>query len=208
MLLGWKDKKTAAFEVIEQLSYHVPDAVIVPIGCGTNITAYGKGFAEYEQLGFTTTHAPRLLGVQATGASAVVNSFSRGEDNITRLAHCDTIASAIAVPDPIDGNKALAAIRATDGAAYAVDDAAILAAQTMLAIEEGLFVESASAATVACLLAQSHILQHKTVVCVLTGEGLKDAHVVMQAAAEPPTIGADVHAFDHWYQDEHLQHVA
>ena len=187
-------QKTAAFEIVEQLHHREPDVVMVPIGCGTNISAYHKGFAEYQQLGFIQK-IPRLYGVQASGACAVVDGFQQGEQQVKVLPNCNTVASAIAVLDPIDGNKALAAIRATDGAAYAISDDEILAAQSLLAAEEGLFVETASASVLACLLAQSERLANKTVVCVLTGDGLKDANVLMQAAARAPCIDATVAAF-------------
>ncbi len=189
-------QKTAAFEMLDQLLYQSPDIVVVPIGCGTNITAYAKGFFEYFQLGLIDK-IPRLIGVQAQGACAVVNSFSQNTQSITPLHSTDTLASAIAVPNPIDGVKALEAIYTTDGYAVAVTDQEILQAQHLLSTEEGLFVESASAATVAALtnLVPQLQLANQKVVCVLTGDGLKDANIVLRAAKKPPTIYPDEKEF-------------
>ncbi|CAN5370504.1 threonine synthase [soil metagenome] len=189
-------QKTAAFEIIDQLYFQVPDTVIVPMGCGTNITAYAKGFAEYQQLGLINT-LPRLVGVQAEGANAIVNSFQQKLKTITPLANVNTCATAIAVPDPIDGTKALNAIYSTNGDAIAVSDEAILNARYLLATEEGLFVESSAAATVAALMQAAHEGKYtnKKVVCVLTGDGLKDTHMLLETSALLPTISADVTEF-------------
>ncbi|GAB4391383.1 MAG: hypothetical protein Tsb005_00930 [Gammaproteobacteria bacterium] len=196
-------QKTAAFEIVDQLLLQVPDVIVIPIGCGTNITAYAKGFAEYQQLGFIE-HAPQLVGVQSTGANAVVNSFRQGLNTIEKLSHINTIASAIAVPDPIDGLKALDAIRHSGGEAFDVTDAEILHAQYLLSTREGLFVETASAATLAYLLKKlpNKKLVGKTIVCVLTGDGLKDANVLLKFAIKPPLITPTLQDFDRLYEHD------
>lgn len=194
-------QKTAAFEIIDQLFFQAPDWVVVPIGCGTNITAYKKGFSEYQQLGLIDK-LPHMLGVQAEGAAAVVNSFQRHSHEIQGVAHADTLASAIAVPNPIDGVKALDAIYNTDGSAVAVSDQEILQAQYLLSTEEGLFVESASAATIAALMKAPQLIKAGAkVVCILTGDGLKDANVVLKAAIKPATIYPDENEFLALYQN-------
>lgn len=179
-------QKTAAFEMIDQLLFQTPDFVVVPIGCGTNLAAYWKGFYEYYQLGLIEK-IPKLVGVQAQGASAVVDSYKKDLKTITALERVDTVASAIAVANPIDGVKALDAIYATGGFAVAVSDQEILQAQYLLSTKESLFVESASAATVAALLktAKESVYANKKVVCVLTGDGLKDSNVVFQETGRP-----------------------
>lgn len=195
-------QKTAAFEIIDQLFFQSPDWVIIPVGCGTNIAAYAKGFKEYQKLGFME-RIPRLCGVQAEGASAVVCSFQQGKTRIEPFLSANTLASAIAVPNPIDGVKALDAIYASDGMAMAVSDQEILEAQYLLSREEGLFVESASATTIAALI--KTIKTGKTiagrVVCVLTGDGLKDASVVLKAAVKPVTIYPDIKEFLFLYEN-------
>lgn len=195
-------QKTAAFEMIDQLLFQAPDIVVVPIGCGTNITAYAKGFQEYAQLGLIDK-VPRLIGVQAQGARAVVNSFEQHQKTITPLQSVDTLASAIAVANPIDGIKALEAIYTTQGCAIAVTDQEILQAQYLLSTEEGLFVESASAATLAALMkvADDQKYAHQKVVCVLTGNGLKDANTLLRVAIKPPTIYPDEKEFSLLYEN-------
>lgn len=180
-------QKTAAFELADQMAFHLPDCVILPIGCGTNMAAYHKGFAEYQTLGLTD-RIPELWGVQASGAAPVTCNKS--------FQHANTLASAICVADPLDGAKAHHAIDHTHGMGVTVTDEALLAAQYQLAHREGLFVESASAATFASVLQQADRLQGKKVVCVLTGDGLKDSHVVMRSALKPPSINATTEAFN------------
>lgn len=182
-------QKTAAFEIVDQLLFQSPDVIVIPIGCGTNIAAYAKGFFDYYQLGLIDK-IPRLIGVQSQGACAVVNSFNQQLKTITPLTHTETIASAIAVANPVDGIKALDALYKTSGNAVSVTDQEILAAQQLLSIEEGFFVESSSATTVAALIksANKHSYSQQKIVCVLTGDGLKDSNVILNVANEPPTI--------------------
>jgi len=182
--------KTAAFEIIDQMLFQVPDYLVVPIGCGTNISGYYKGFMDYYRLGLIDK-LPRIIGVQAAGAQAVVNSFEQKVNKIETLASVNTLASAICVANPLDGLKALEAINSTNGYAISVTDNEILAAQHRLAKEEGIFAESSAAATIAGiqkLITQEKIEAHKKVLCVLTGDGLKDPQVVLKAAIKPPTI--------------------
>lgn len=195
--------KTAAFEVIDQMLFQVPDYLVVPIGCGTNIGGYYKGFMDYYRLGLID-RLPRIIGVQATGAQAVVNSFNEKRNDIQILPSISTLASAIAVANPIDGLKALEAINNTNGYAIAVTDNEILAAQHRIAKEEGIFAESSAAATVAGLqklIDQGKIEAHKKVLCILTGDGLKDPQVVLKAAIKPPTIYPQISEFNNLYQN-------
>lgn len=195
--------KTAAFEVIDQMLFQVPDYLVVPIGCGTNIGGYYKGFMDYYKLGLID-RLPRIIGVQATGAQAVVNSFDEKRNDIQILPSINTLASAIAVANPIDGLKALEAINSTNGFAVAVTDNEILAAQHRMAKEEGIFAESSAAATIAGLqklIDQGKIDAHKKVLCILTGDGLKDPQVVLKAAIKPPTIYPKIEEFGKLYQN-------
>lgn len=195
-------QKTAAFELVDQLYFQAPDLVIIPIGCGTNVAAYGKGFREYRELGYIDS-TPKIVGVQATGASSVVNSFNAGKHDVEKLERISTIASAIAVADPLDGVKSLAEIYTSGGSALAVSDSEILEAQYELSKEEGLFVESSGATTLAALskLAASGSLAGKRIVCVLTGGGLKDPSTVLRVAIKPPTLYPSVGAFLELYNN-------
>ncbi len=188
--------KTAAFEIIDQFFFQPPDAVVVPMGCGTNITSYGKGFREYRELGFINS-TPELIGVQATGAASIINSFAEGRRNIDPLPSINTIATAIAVSNPLDGVKALAEIYESKGCAVSVSDKEMLEAQYLLSKEEGHFVEVSCAASVAALvrLAKQGKYQGKRVVCILTGDGLKDPGSILRMAIKPPTIAPEVNEF-------------
>lgn len=168
-------QKTAVFELIDQLHFHMPNQIIVPMGCGTNIAAYYKGMMEYQTLGLIKSLA-QLVGVQSEGANPIVKSFSQHLQAVKPSKESHTIASAIAVSHPIDGLKALQALYKTAGLAISVSDRAIKKARRLLAEKEGLFVETASAASVACLfkLYKKNKLGKK-VICILTGEGLKDS---------------------------------
>lgn len=196
-------QKTAVFEIIDQLRLQTPDYIIIPIGCGTNITAYGKGISEYKALGLID-ETPKLIGIQAQGARSVVDSFCDQRDFIIPQTDVATIASAIAVPNPIDGMKALDAIYRTQGEAFAVTDEDILRAQYELSIEEGLFVESASASTVAYVLKNHKKLQGQTIICVLTGDGLKEPNNIIEAAIKPPTIYANLDDFNNLYANAYF----
>ena len=153
-------QKTGAFEIVEQLG-RAPDAHFIPVGNAGNITAYWKG---YRELG----HRPKMFGWQAAGASPIVSG--RVVRNPT------TLATAIRIGNPTSWKTALAARDESGGAIGKVADAAILAAYRFLAREEGVFCEPSSAAGVAGLfsLAKAGRAPEGTIVCVLTGHGLKD----------------------------------
>ncbi len=199
-------QKTAAFELIDQFFFQIPDKVILPMGCGTNMAAYAKGFSEYKQLGFIN-HAPQLIGVQATGASSIVNAFKEGKKTIEALPTIDTIASAIAVNYPLDGVKALGGIYETKGQALAVTDKEMLEAQFELSREEGIFVETSCASSLAALkkLVEQQDLLGQTIVCIMTGGGLKDPSSILKIAIKPPTIYPDVEDFLSLYENSFFE---
>ena len=188
--------KTAAFELIDQLFFQVPDMVIVPMGCGTNMASYAKGFRDYKEMGFID-RLPRLVGTQATGACPIINSFKKGVHDIEPTGEVKSIASAIAINDPLDGIKALSAMYSTGGDGYAVSDEEMLAAQYRLSREEGLFVETSCASSLAALfqMCAKHNMAGSKVVCVLTGSGLKDPNPILKVAIKPPTIYPEVNEF-------------
>ena len=188
--------KTAAFELIDQLFFQIPEYVIVPMGCGTNMASYAKGFLEYRKLGFID-NLPKLVGVQASGACPIINAFNSGAQEVTPVTKVDSIASAIAINSPLDGVKALDAMYSTGGKGFAVTDQEMLAAQYRLSKEEGLFVETSCAACIAALfkLAEQEDLSGKKIVCILTGSGLKDPSPILKVAIKPPTISPDVKDF-------------
>ncbi|GAB4224974.1 MAG: hypothetical protein Kow0076_7760 [Francisella sp.] len=195
-------QKTAAFELIDQLLFQIPDEIIIPIGCGTNMTSYYKGFCEYQELGFINS-LPKLTGVQSTKADTLVRAYKNNQNRIEPLKTANTIATAIAVPYPIDGDKAIDAIYSTGGEASSVTDMQMLEAQYLLSTKEGLFVELASASTIAHLFKkynEGKLQKGSTIVCVLSGEGLKDPAVVLKSAIQPPIIYPKESEFDRLYQ--------
>jgi len=169
-------QKTAAFEVAEQLGEL--DALAIPVGNAGNVTAYWKGFRE---LGLS----PRMLGFQAAGAAPLVEGRP--------VERPETVASAIRIGNPARWEEAMAAMTSSRGAVAAVSDAQILEAYRLLAVEEGVFCEPASAASVAGVLAHG-AGDARRVVCVLTGHGLKDPQAALEQAGAvvpcDPDIGA------------------
>jgi threonine synthase len=175
-------QKTAAFEVCESLG-EPPDAFALPVGNAGNITAYWKGFKEWREAGYADD-APRMLGFQAEGASPLV----AGHD----FESPETVASAIRIGSPASKEGALAAVRESGGLIESVTDEEILAAQELLAREEGIFCEPASAAGIAGLLklVREGRGPEGTVVSVLTGHGLKDPDVISRRVELPEPVPA------------------
>jgi len=177
-------QKTIAFEIVDQLN-GVPDAVIVPVGNAGNISAMWKGFRELHSLGLIE-ELPKMIGIQAAGSSPIVRAMIRGSDEITPITSPETVATAIRIGYPVNWKKALRALRESNGLAEEVTDEEILDAQSLLARTEGVFVEPASAASIAGLrklLRSGLIDRDETVVCVTTGNGLKDTEIVVNRLA-------------------------
>jgi threonine synthase len=179
-------QKTCAFEIVDALG-RAPDAHCLPVGNAGNIASHWMGYSEYLADG-VIHEPPRLFGFQATGAAPLVLGRPVEEPH--------TIASAIRIGGPASWDLAIAAAAESEGAIMAVTDRDILAAYRRVA-HEGLFAEPASAASVAGLLllsAQERLQRGSTVVCVLTGHGLKDPEWGVSGAAEPTTVPADADA--------------
>jgi len=158
-------QKTGAFEIVDVLGT-APDWLCIPVGNAGNVTAYWMGFCQYHQDG-KCDRLPRMMGFQAAGAAPLVTGLP--------IADPETLATAIRIGNPASWDKAVAVKEASQGEFNAVTDAEILNAYRLLAAEEGIFCEPASAASVAGLLKVKHrVPADATVVCVLTGNGLKD----------------------------------
>ncbi|MBE0516114.1 MAG: threonine synthase [Methanophagales archaeon] len=187
-------QKTIAFEIAEKLGWAVPDRVILPVGNAGNISAIFKGFSELMTLGITTT-IPRMTGIQAAGAKPIVNAFKENKEEITPEDNPETIASAIRIGNPVNAAKALHAMRSSGGGAESVTDEEITEAQLLLARQEGIGVEPASAASIAGLkklLEMGEIERDERIVCVTTGHLLKDPERVIQICEPPIEVEADV----------------
>jgi threonine synthase len=176
-------QKTAAYEVCDQLG-DAPTLHVLPVGNAGNITAYWKGYKEYRAAN-QITRVPRMMGFQAAGAAPIV--LGRVVDQP------QTIATAIRIGNPASWASALRAIEESAGAIDMVTDEEILQAYTMVAATEGVFCEPASAASVAGVakLHRAKILREgETVVCTLTGHGLKDADTAISVSKQPVTVKA------------------
>lgn len=180
-------QKTAAYEIVEQLG-DAPDFHFIPVGNAGNYTAYTRGYTEEAAAG-VSTRVPRMFGFQAEGSAPLV----RGEV----VKNPETVASAIRIGNPASWDLALEARAATDGWFGAIDDDRILAAQKLLAGEVGIFVEPASAISVAGLLDRVEagvVPQGARVVLTVTGHGLKDPHWALRNAdgseVEPTVVDA------------------
>jgi threonine synthase len=180
-------QKTASFEICDALG-DAPDVHCIPVGNAGNITAYWKGYTEYAR-DRVVTKQPRMLGWQAAGAAPLVH----GEP----VPHPETIATAIRIGNPASGEQALAARDESGGHIGAVTDAQILEAYRLLASTEGVFVEPASAASVAGLLQAADaglVARGETIVCTVTGHGLKDPNRAIAEIEARPAVDAAVDA--------------
>jgi threonine synthase len=174
-------QKTAAFEIVDELG-DAPHVHCIPVGNAGNITAYWKGYREDFSAG-RARRRPRMLGWQAAGAAPLVT----GEP----VAHPETIATAIRIGNPASWDGAIAAREESGGAIGAVTDDEILHAYRLLSTLEGVFVEPASAASVAGLLRavdEGLVERGETVVCTLTGHGLKDPERAISTVEMGPAV--------------------
>jgi threonine synthase len=180
-------QKTASFEIVDALG-DAPDVHCLPVGNAGNISAYWLGYTEYLADG-KATRTPRMLGYQAAGAAPIVAGHP--------VANPVTVASAIRIGNPASWHLAEEAREASGGLIGSVTDEAILDAYRLLAQEEGVFGEPASAAGVAGLLQASEageVAPGSVVVCTITGHGLKDPDTAVAGAPPPITVGIDVAA--------------
>lgn len=186
-------QKTASFEICDDLT-DAPDFQIMPVGNAGNITAYWKGYKEYRQLGFSR-NLPVMLGFQAQGAAPIVRNKP--------VLNPETIATAIRIGNPASWKTAVEARDESQGLIDIVSDPQILAAYKMLAAKEGVFAEPASCASIAGLLKLIKKGYFKkftgrnrefSIVCILTGHGLKDPDRVIKTVKAPKLLRADLKA--------------
>jgi threonine synthase len=180
-------QKTAAFEICDVLGA-APDIHCIPVGNAGNITAYWKGYSEYARDGLTA-NTPKMYGFQAAGAAPIV----LGHPVLKPV----TIATAIRIGNPASWHQAEAARDDSGGLIDSVTDKQILETYRLLARKEAVFVEPASAASVAGLIKtarEGKVPAGSTVVCTVTGNGLKDPEWAIAGAPAPVTVAVDAHA--------------
>ncbi|SCW46058.1 threonine synthase [Paenibacillus tianmuensis] len=180
-------QKTAAFEVCDQLG-KAPDYLAIPVGNAGNITAYWKGFKEYYENGKSKS-LPKMIGFEAEGSAAIV----RGEP----IPNPETIATAIRIGNPATWKGAEAAAKDSGGQINFVTDEQILHAYKTIAAREGIFAEPASAASIAGVMklkSEGYFEKGQSVVCVLTGHGLKDPNIAIKSVSAEPMVVQDSEA--------------
>jgi len=177
-------QKTAAFEVLDQLG-KAPDVLAIPVGNAGNISAYWKGFKEYHAAGKSSS-LPKMLGFEAEGAMAIV----KGEP----IPNPETVATAIRIGNPASWKTAVAAAEESGGQINYVTDEEILAAYRKIASREGIFAEPGSAASIAGVYKmkrEGYFKGGESVVCVLTGHGLKDPNIAISTVNAEPLVVSD-----------------
>jgi len=180
-------QKTGAFEVVDQLG-RAPDYHLIPVGNAGNITAYWRGYKEYQGAG-RAKELPRMVGFQAAGAAPIYENRIIPEPR--------TVATAIKIGNPASWGPAVEAMKDSQGWIDIVTDEEILHAYRLLAREEGIFMEPASAASVAGLIKtvkSGRVERGSTLVLTLTGHGLKDPDTALESASRPTTVPAELGA--------------
>jgi threonine synthase len=199
--------KTIGYEVAEQLGWHAPDAIVVPMAGGAMISKIYKGFKELQRLGWISEgERTRLYGAQAAGCNPIIDAVKRGTREI-RPVKPNTIAKSLAIGNPADGYFAAGLIPESGGWAEDCTDAEIVAGIQLLAETEGVFTETAGGVTVAVakkLVAQGRIKQTDLTVLAITGNGLKTLDAL--DLAPPQVIEPKLAAFEALFGGVH--HVA
>ncbi|MDK2853158.1 MAG: threonine synthase [Thermococcaceae archaeon] len=188
-------QKTIAFEIFDQLGF-VPDNVVLPVGNAGNISAIWKGFKELYNAGFIE-NLPRMIGIQAEGASPLAKAFKEGKP-FEPVRNPETVATAIRIGNPANWPRAWRAVEESKGLLESVSDEEILNAQKLLASKEGIFVEPASASSLAGLIKLkelSRIEPDESYVLITTGHGLKDPNVIIENFKLPEPIEPSLEAF-------------
>ena len=191
-------QKSLGYEIFEQLNNEAPDRIIIPVGNAGNISAVWKGFTEFYKLGYIKK-LPKMTGIQATGSAPIAQAIKNNSDKIIPVENPETIATAIRIGAPVSWKKAVNAINESKGTAETVTDDEILDAQKSLARIEGIFVEPASASSIAGLkklVKNGLISKDERVVCITTGHGLKDPDTAIKQSEKPIEVDAEISAIE------------
>ncbi len=188
--------KTLAFEVAEQMNWQVPDNLIIPVGSGAMLNAICKGFEELERLGFIDNMANlKITAAQPHGCAPVVDAFKRKSNDVIPVERPETIAKSLAIGDPGDGLYVLKRLRQYNGFAEDATNEEIIDGILMLTKTEGIFTEPAGGVSVAVLrklIEDGQIDNDETVVCYITGNGLKSTEAIMDVLPKLNTVKPDV----------------
>ena len=182
--------KTMGFEIIEQLGWQIPEAVVVPMAGGALINKIHKAFKEFSNVGYCSPHTCKIFGAQASGCNPITHAVKSGAGEISPLRP-NTIAKSLAIGNPADGYYAAKIIRETGGWGEDVSDEEILRGIELLARTQGIFTETAGGVTVAVtekLVSQGRIRPDEVTVLCITGNGLKTSEVLNNRQADLPVI--------------------
>ena len=191
-------QKSLGYEIADQLNQQAPDRIVVPVGNAGNISAIWKGFTEFKEIDLIET-LPKMTGIQAAGSAPIAQAIKNGSETIVPVLEPETVATAIRIGAPVSWKKAMNAIRESSGTAETVTDEEILNAQKVLARTEGLFVEPASASSIAGLikLVENGVIDRdERIVCVTTGHGLKDPDTAVKMSEKPVEVSAEISAIE------------
>ena len=186
--------KTLAFEIVEQLGWETPDAVVMPIGSGAMYTKIWQGFQQFERLGLVGGKQPRLYGGQAAGCAPVADAFA--EDRRVTPVRPDSVVSSIAIGNPADGDLTIATAKTSGGAIYSVPEDEVGSNISLLAENAGIFGEGATGVALGALreaVARGQVGESDRVVLLVTGTGLKTPQL-SEATGAVVEIEADVDA--------------
>ncbi len=188
--------KTLAFETAEQLGWSVPDHIVIPVGSGAMLNANCKGFEELQQVSLVDDISNlHIHAAQGHGCAPVVDAFKKKSTDVIPVENPDTIAKSLAIGDPGDGRYVLKRLKQYGGIAEESSDKEILEAILLLAKTEGIFTEPAGGVSVSVLqkmVEAGQIDSDETVVCYVTGNGLKATEAIMEVLEKPETMKADV----------------
>ena len=187
--------KTLAYEVAEQLDWHVPDSLIVPVGSGAMLNAICKGFEELQQVSLVDdVSGMSMIAAQPHGCAPVVDAF-KSNSEVVPVEKPDTVAKSLAIGDPGDGRYVLKRLAQYNGHAEESNDEEILDAIQLLARTEGIFTEPAGGVSIAVLqklVDQARFDRDDFVVCYVTGNGLKATESIMSVLSKPQVMQADI----------------
>jgi len=188
--------KTLAYEVAEQLGWKVPDQLVVPTGSGAMLNAICKGFEELESVSLIDKVSTMHMNcAQPHGCAPIVDAFKNNTDAVTPVENPDTVAKSLAIGDPGDGRYVLKRLKQYNGIAEETNNKEILDAILLLAKTEGIFTEPAGGVSVSVvqkMVEDGKIDKDETVVCYVTGNGLKATESIMEVLSKPEVMQPDV----------------
>ncbi len=190
--------KTQGYEIVEQLGWRTPDAVVVPCASGSLMTKIWKSFKEMKQIGLINDMQTKIFSAQATGCSPIVKAIKEGVD-VIKPVRPDTIAKSLAIGNPADGFYATQVIKESGGYGEDASDNEIIEAIKLLAKTEGIFAETAGGVTLASaikLIEKGYIDKESVIVLCITGNGLKTKEAIVGHTVEPFHINPNLKSFE------------